>query len=108
MNLKDYQRKSKRTLNRDLNVKEQTFNMLLGVEGEFGEVIDEFKKFFFQGHKLNVSNIDEEIGDTMFYLVNLCNLIGLDLEDIIENNYNKLLKRFPDGFDENKSINRSE
>lgn len=42
----------------------------------------------------------------MFYIVNLCNLLGLELEDLIGGNYNKLLKRYPEGFNIERSVNR--
>ena len=44
----------------------------------------------------------------MFYIVNLCNLLNLDLETIIEGNYNKLLKRYPEGFSVERSVNRND
>lgn len=106
MELKQYQEKSKRTLNGKLTNKEQISNMLLGIQGETGEIADIFKKHFYQGHDIDFKHLQEEIGDTMFYITNLCNVLGFDLETVIEKNYEKLLTRYPNGFDKNKSINR--
>lgn len=106
MNLKEYQEKSKRTLNRDLTKHEQIDNMVYGIIGEAGEVVDLLKKTRFQGHTIDRDKLQEELGDVMFYVVNLCNILGFDLEEIIEGNYNKLLKRYPQGFDSERSINR--
>ena len=106
MKLRDYQESSQRTLNNNLLKNEQIANMLLGINGEVGEVTDLFKKHFYQGHELEIGKVAEEIGDVMFYIVNLCNLLNLDLEVVIENNYYKLLRRYPEGFEKERSINR--
>ncbi|OLS02019.1 nucleoside triphosphate pyrophosphohydrolase family protein [Tissierella creatinophila] len=106
MNLREYQEKSKRTLNNNLTKYEQIDNMVYGIFGESGEVVDLLKKSRFQGHVLDKDKLKEEIGDVMFYITNLCNLLGLDLEEIIEGNYNKLLRRYPEGFSSERSINR--
>lgn len=106
MQLREYQEKSKRTMNMDLEKREALSNMIFGITGETGEVVDLFKKHLFQGHDLDIQHLKEELGDVMFYMVNLCNLIGVQMEDVIEGNYNKLLKRYPEGFDVEKSINR--
>ena len=87
---------------------EQIHNMVFGIVGETGEVVDILKKHIYQGHDLYKEDLSEEIGDVMFYVVNLCNLLDLDLETIIEGNYNKLLLRYPEGFDKQKSINRGQ
>lgn len=106
MNLREYQERSKRTLNYDLSNEQLLSNMVFGVVGETGEVVDIIKKHLYQGHKLDKDHIAEELGDTMFYVVNLCNLLNLNLESIIEGNYNKLLKRYPEGFSVERSVNR--
>lgn len=106
MNLKEYQEKSKRTLNLSLTERDQLANMIMGVQGESGEVADIIKKHLYQGHELDILHIREEIGDTMFYIVNLCNILYIELEDLLYENNNKLLKRFPEGFSKERSVNR--
>lgn len=106
MNLSEYQYLSKRTLNKELTHEEVLANMCMGISGEGGEVSDIIKKHLFQGHELNYKDLIEEIGDVMFYIVNLCNVLGLDLETILELNFQKLFRRYPEGFEESKSINR--
>ena len=106
MRLREYQEQSKRTLNTELDKKDQLTNMVIGIMGESGEVADIVKKSLYQGHKLDRENIAEEIGDIMFYIVNLCNVLDLDLETLIANNYYKLLERYPNGFEVSRSVNR--
>lgn len=108
MNIIEYQAKSKRTLNNDLTEEQLISNMVMGITGETGEVVDILKKWMYQGHTLKLNDIEEELGDVMFYIVNLCNLLGLELQDSINNNYNKLLKRYPEGFSTERSVNREQ
>lgn len=102
----DYQKLSVRTLNSDLTPKETIINMVMGIAGETGEVVDLFKKHLFQGHELDKDKIKEELGDVMFYIVNLCTLLDIDAKDMLGNNVKKLQDRYPEGFDKGKSINR--
>jgi NTP pyrophosphatase (non-canonical NTP hydrolase) len=106
MDARTYQKKSIRTLNTDLTQEQLLSNMIMGIAGESGEIADVVKKHLYQGHELDFKHIAEEIGDVMFYIVNLCNVLQLDLETILGQNYNKLLARYPEGFEAEKSINR--
>ena len=102
----DYQKLSVRTLNSDLTPKETIINMVMGIAGETGEVVDLFKKHFYQEHKLDKDKIKEELGDIMFYIVNLCTLLDIDAKDMLGSNIKKLQNRYPKGFDAERSINR--
>lgn len=106
MEIKDFQKVSDRTLNKELSFKETISNMIFGANGELGEVTDILKKHLYQGHALDVDHLAEELGDVMFYLVNLANLFGLNMEDILADNVAKVSKRYPEGFSVEKSINR--
>ncbi len=106
MEIKEYQKRSTRTLNKELFTKEQLMNMALGISGESGEIADIFKKVFFQGHELSVEEVVDELGDLMFYIVNLCTLLDIDMTDVLQENIDKLQARYPEGFDSLRSINR--
>lgn len=106
MEIKEFQEKSKRTFNWGVPYNDQLLNCCLGIHGESGEVADVIKKSIFQGHQMDIEHIKEEIGDVMFYIVNLANVLGLDMGDILESNYLKLKKRFPNGFSVQDSIKR--
>ena len=106
MSLNDYQVKSKRTLNQELTKEQTVSNMIMGILGETGEVADIIKKHYYQGHDMDMEHIEEEIGDVMFYIVNLCNVLDLDLEALLYQNHTKLMKRYPNGFTEKDSIER--
>lgn len=108
MNISEYQKKSIRTLNHSLTDRDQLACMGMGISGEGSEVTDEIKKHLYQGHDLDVDHIAEEMGDVMFYMVNLATLLDIDFQDVLDGNHEKLMDRFPKGFDKDKSINRKE
>ncbi|OHW62925.1 MazG nucleotide pyrophosphohydrolase domain protein [Andreesenia angusta] len=103
----DYQERAKRTLNdKGKDFEQMVSHMLMGIQGESGEVADLFKKHFHQEHDLDTEKVLEEMGDVMFYIANLCNVMGISLQEVCERNIIKLMKRYPEGFDAERSINR--
>lgn len=81
-------------------------NGVLGLNGESGEVADIIKKHFYQGHALDREHLAEELGDVAWYLAVTAQAIGYDLDDVLAINIAKLKKRYPDGFEADRSINR--
>ena len=77
--------------------------------GEFNEII---KKCIFQGKPLNdetVFHLKRELGDIMWYWINSCRALGLEPNEVVEENVNKLKSRYPGGeFDVFYSENRKE
>ena len=108
MDIREYQEKAERTINYGLNFNEQVSNLCMGLAGETGEVIDIIKKCFYHGHKLDKEKLTEEIGDVMWYLTNIATLFILPMGNILDVNIKKLEERYPEGFSEEKSINRKE
>lgn len=106
MKVNEYQKKALRTLNPKLDIKEVLINGVMGLCGESGEVIDLVKKHLAQGHELDKEKLAKELGDVAWYLAETAYAIGYDLEDILKMNIEKLEKRYPEGFDTNKSIHR--
>jgi NTP pyrophosphatase (non-canonical NTP hydrolase) len=84
----------------------------LGLAAETGEFCEIPKKIFFQGKPLNDENVfhmKRELGDIIWYWINACRSLGLNPNDVIEENVNKLKARYPGGeFDVHYSENRSE
>jgi NTP pyrophosphatase (non-canonical NTP hydrolase) len=82
----------------------------LGLAAETGEFCEIPKKIYFQGKTLNDENLfhmKRELGDIMWYWINACRALGLDPNDVIEENVNKLKARYPGGeFDVHFSENR--
>lgn len=82
----------------------------IGLSSETGEFNEIIKKMFFQGKPLNAENVfhmKRELGDIMWYWVNACTALGLDPNDVIDENVKKLEARYPGGsFDAHYSENR--
>jgi NTP pyrophosphatase (non-canonical NTP hydrolase) len=82
----------------------------LGLAAESGEFIEIPKKIFFQGKPLTeaeVFHLKRELGDVLWYWINACRALGLDPNDVVEENVNKLKARYPGGeFDVHHSENR--
>lgn len=105
MTINEYQKAAMRTAKPKCR---QLGNVGLGLAGESGEVADMIKKHLFQGHDLDREHMAKELGDVAWYIALGAELIGYDLESILQMNIEKLLERYPDGFDPEKSIHRKE
>ena len=81
-------------------------NGVMGLCGEAGECIDVVKKHLFQGHQLDRDKLIDEMGDCLWYLATLAEGLGAGLGEIAEGNVAKLKKRYPEGFDAERSVNR--
>ena len=110
MTLNEYQIEAMRTASGVTNASDENLmlNGAMGLNGEAGEVIDLLKKHLFQGHDLDVEHIAKECGDCLWYLAILAKGAGYTLDEIAEMNKAKLRKRYPDGFEADKSIHRAE
>lgn len=84
----------------------------LGLAAESGEFCEIPKKMFFQGKPLNEENVfhmKRELGDILWYWVNACRALGLDPNDVVDENVRKLESRYPGGkFDAHYSENRKD
>ena len=108
MNMNDYQLSAMRTANSMEKRYPMILNGVLGLNGESGECADIVKKHLFQGHELDEKHLAEELGDVLWYVAVTAFSIGYDLDEIAQMNVSKLLKRYPDGFDKARSVNRDE
>lgn len=106
MKINEYQKAALRTASRMNEQYPRILNGVLGLAGESGECVDMVKKNLFQGHELDKEHMAKELGDVAWYLAVSADAIGYDLETILQMNADKLMKRYPDGFDSDKSINR--
>ena len=85
-----------------LNSKDIEMSRLLtagiGLSGEVGEFNEIIKKIMFQGKTFDVvahEHMRRELGDIMWYVVQACLALKVDLVDIINGNKEKLSKRYP-------------
>jgi NTP pyrophosphatase (non-canonical NTP hydrolase) len=69
---------------------------LLGLAGEAGSLLSEFKKWMRQGeiYRPFPHQVSEEIGDILWYISNIASKMDLDLEEIARENLAKLEDRW--------------
>lgn len=107
MNFTEYQKLAARTINRELNADDMTRHAVFGLCSEAGEVAGIYQKYY-QGHSVDIEHVVKEMGDCLWMLAELCTANGLSLSEVASENIAKLMARFPDGFETEKSLHRSE
>lgn len=107
MTVNEYQKLAMTMLNPALTEKDILINSVMGLCGESGEAIDIVKKHLFQGHDLDREKLAKELGDIAWYLAEAATALNMDLDDIFAANIKKLKKRYPEGFDSERSIHRN-
>ncbi|MBR6790995.1 MAG: nucleoside triphosphate pyrophosphohydrolase family protein [Oscillospiraceae bacterium] len=103
----EYQKLALTTLNPALSEKDVLINGVMGLCGEAGEAIDIVKKHLAQGHELDREKLIGELGDIAWYLAETAHALGVPLDEVLERNIEKLKRRYPEGFDEKRSIHRA-
>lgn len=98
-------------LSKDVNVPLciTSYTGLCGEAGEFSEI---FKKVIFHGKEFTPevrAHALKELGDIIFYWTNACRAIGVDPNEVIQANQDKLMARYPGGvFSVEASENRKD
>lgn len=106
MELNKYQELSKRTLDKNKTDKEMLTECIVGLAEELGEALSPIKKYLFHNHELDRDKVIKELGDMMFYHSGICTLLDITLEEVAKANIEKLEKRYPQGFTQERSIHR--
>ena len=106
MGLNEYQALAQRTSNRALDQKGHLFNGVLGLAGEAGECADLLKKHYYQDGRNFVDDLEDELGDVLWYVAESARALGLTLEEVAVRNVEKLKKRYPEGFEAERSLHR--
>ena len=122
MNFNDYQRDAQKTDRvpgrKNLQNGNDLIVPLLGLAGETGELLSEYKKHLRDGnsHLLFKNRIAEELGDLLWYVANVAEKFDLKLDDIAHQNLEKTQDRwgsqnsssrnFDTGFKVNESFPR--
>lgn len=74
-------------------------NASLGLSGEVGELNDMIKKWIFHEKPLDEDELCKELGDILWYAAMFCESMHWDIEEVMQQNIDKLKKRYPEGFD---------
>lgn len=105
MRMNEYQDLARRTQNPGLNLTERKEHALMGMVSEVGEICAHWQKVH-QGHAMDVDAVIGEVGDLMWFIAELCDVLRVDLETVAARNIDKLRRRYPQGFDEGRSLHR--
>jgi NTP pyrophosphatase (non-canonical NTP hydrolase) len=93
MDIKEYQLLTRKTA----IYPQETFleYLTLGLASEAGEVSGVVKKYIRKDNDLDTAKekLIKELGDVMWYWARLCDELGLNPEEVMEKNINKLLNR---------------
>jgi NTP pyrophosphatase (non-canonical NTP hydrolase) len=96
MDLNTYQERAKKTDRNPAADEKGMMIPLLGLSGEAGQLVTEYKKFLRDGecHTLFRDKFAEELGDVLWYLADLATKFGYSLQEIAERNLQKCEQRW--------------
>ena len=103
--LNGYQEQAARTINPRLTDYEKEMHALHLLASEVGDIHGLYQKEY-QGHSIKTDDLKKEVGDLLWGIAEYCTSQGWSLEEIATMNIEKLRARYPDGFTEERSINR--
>jgi NTP pyrophosphatase (non-canonical NTP hydrolase) len=78
----------------------------MGLASESGEFIDMLKKHIFYGKPLDLVNLKEETGDSLWYCALAIDVLQTTMNEVMTVNIDKLKARYPEKFTEHHAINR--
>jgi NTP pyrophosphatase (non-canonical NTP hydrolase) len=78
----------------------------MGLSTEANELLDMLKKHIFYGKEIDYVNTIEELGDIFWYAALICDSMHIDFEEVLHKNIEKLKKRYPEKFSNEKALNR--
>lgn len=79
----------------------------LGLAGEAGEIANKVKKFIRDGHSVDKEKeLISELGDVLWYVAAVADVIGVSLEDVAKDNMYKLAERQRNGTLQGSGDNR--
>lgn len=80
----------------------------LGMMSEAGEVVEEVVASIIQARPVDVQNLKEEAGDSCWYIALLLRAIQSGFDEVMQENIDKLAKRYPEKFTTEDAIARAD
>lgn len=81
----------------ELPVNPRVFHGIIGLATEAGELVSALQSAL-NGHDLDPVNVMEEMGDQDWYMAILHDALGLNPEETLDRNIQKLAKRYPEKY----------
>ena len=103
----EFQRGAARTAKR----KDFTYDLLhaaLGIASEAGEFTTSVKASIIYGKPLDNENLQEELGDLLWFISLACDVLNLELSDVMQANIDKLKKRYPEKYTDSDALARAD
>lgn len=80
---------------------------VFGICSEAGEVAGILQKVY-QGHEFDREHFIKELSDILWFISEACDCVNVPIGEVMQRNIDKLLARYPEGFDPDKSLHRAE
>jgi NTP pyrophosphatase (non-canonical NTP hydrolase) len=96
MNLKEYQDLCKKTAKEFETPEKEILTWGLGIASEAGDIAGCIKKTFAHDNDQR-AGIRENMGDALWYAAMICNFFNWNMNEVLNENIEKLKKRYPDG-----------
>jgi NTP pyrophosphatase (non-canonical NTP hydrolase) len=107
MDIQEHTKGVMRTVKRLDSFLMDNLHLTLGMVTEAGELADIFKKYIAYNKPIDWTNVEEELGDELFYIFAFCYVNNLDFQKICEQNLSKLQVRYDKEFTEKEANNRN-
>jgi len=95
----EYQKEAVKTAKKEWAIENgRLVDALLGLSGETGEVVEMFKKYLAGVRELDFDKVREEVGGVLWYVADLCDTLGITMQECAEYNIKQLRKRHGDKY----------
>lgn len=105
MQINEYQQLAARTIDKEMTLFDVRDHALHGMVAELGELHGIYQKGF-QKHPISVEHLKKELGDLLWFIAEYCTSCGWDMGEIAQMNIDKLIARYPEGFEAERSLHR--
>ena len=89
------------------NKEDRLYHAVFGLCSEAGEVAGILQKTY-QGHEMDQDHLIKELGDCLWMIAEACDALDVTMDDVMYRNIEKLRKRYPEGFEVERSLHRKE
>lgn len=107
MDFHAYQELANRTA-KPMTLQGNLLHAALGLSGEVGEFVDTVKREFVYGQALDVDNLQEELGDILWFVALACQTLQKNMADIAAANIDKLATRYPGTYTDHHAAERAD
>ena len=107
MTFTEYQVAASRTIDIGMSFKDMEDHALHGMVAELGEIHSLYQKVH-QRHTIDVQHLKKEVGDLLWFIAEFCTACEWSMDEVASLNIQKLLERYPNGFEAERSLHRDE